>query len=587
LARLRDWGVPRLFGYPGDGINGFLGALDRAGEPEFIQVRHEESSAFMACAHGKFTGQAGVCLATSGPGAIHLLNGLYDAKLDRQPVIALVGQQRRMSLGSSYQQEVNLPHLFADVSEYVETCMDPVQARHLLDRAMRIAIDRRTVSTLIFPNDVQELDAVESPPREHGAVFSSIGYERPRVIPSDSALARAAEVMNVGERVAILVGQGARGAEAELLETAELLGAGVAKAVLGKGVLPDRLPFVTGPIGLLGSRASYELMRGCDTLMIIGSSFPYAEWLPEEGQCRCVQIDIDAAMIGARVPAEVGLVGDSKETLRALLPLLLRKADRRWREEVEREVADWHATLDRSAHLGADPLNPQLVMRELSEHLPDHAIVTGDSGTTTVWLARQLMIREGMMTSLSGTLASMGSAVPYAIAAKLAYPGRPVVAVLGDGAFQMNGMNELLTVARYRSRLSDGPFVVCVFTNGDLNMVTWEQRALAGDPKFPASQDLPEFDAARFAELVGFRGIRVDRAEAIGPAWEEAFHGGAPTLIEALVDPEIPPLPPHVTIDQAKSMTGALLSGDPEASGVASKSLKSVLSTFVGRRAGK
>src|SRR4051794_5409358 len=381
LKRLREWGVHRIYGYPGDGINGFLGALDRTqAETEFIQARHEEMAAFMACGHAKFTGQVGVCMATSGPGAIHLLNGLYDAKLDHQPVVAIVGQQKRMSLGAEYQQEVDLQVLFKDVSEFVQVCMEPAQARHLVDRAVRIAKDRQGVSTLIVPNDVQEEKAVESPPREHGAVYSSVGYTRPRVLPHDQDLERAAEVLNAGSKVAILVGQGASGARDELVQAAEVLGAGVAKALLGKDVLPDDLPFVTGPIGLLGSTASYELMRGCDTLLMIGTSFPYSEWIPEEGQARCVEIDLDGRMIGMRYPADVMLVGDARDTLRELLPLLRRKDDRSWREQVEGEVAEWWRVVEERAMQPADPMNPQRVMWELSQRLPDGAILAADSG---------------------------------------------------------------------------------------------------------------------------------------------------------------------------------------------------------------
>src|ERR671937_3237202 len=321
LERLRKWGVQRVFGYPGDGINSFLGAFDRAEAegPQFVQARHEEMAAFMACGHAKFTGEIGVCIATSGPGAIHLLNGLYDAKLDHAPVLAIVGQQKRTSLGASYQQEVDLQVLFKDVSEFVQVCMEPAQARHLVDRAVRIALDRRGVTTVIFPGDVQEEKAVESPPRMHGAVYSSVGYSRPRVVPQQQDLQRAADILNQGEKVAMLIGQGAADAADEVVETADLLGAGVAKALLGRAVLPDDLPFVTGPIGLLGSRASYELMRGCDTFLMIGSSFPYSEWLPKEGQAHGVQIDLDGRLIGLRYPMDVHLIGDARETLRALI----------------------------------------------------------------------------------------------------------------------------------------------------------------------------------------------------------------------------------------------------------------------------
>jgi pyruvate dehydrogenase (quinone) len=574
LKRLREWGVHRLYGYPGDGINGFLGALDRAGgDPEFIQARHEEMAAFMACGHAKFTGEVGVCIATSGPGAIHLLNGLYDAKLDHAPVLAIVGQQKRMSLGAQYQQEVDLQVLYKDVSEFVQVCMDPAQARHLVDRALRIALDRKGVTALIFPNDVQEEKAVESPPREHGAVYSSVGYSRPRVLPQEGDLERAAAVLNAGEKVAMLVGQGALEASDEVVEAAELLGAGVAKALLGRAVVPDDLPFVTGPIGLLGSTASYELMKGCDTLLMVGTSFPYSEWLPKEGQARCVEIDLDGRMIGMRYPVDVQLIGDAKATLHALLPRLRRKEDRSWRDEVEEQVRRWRHIVDARAHEDAEPMNPQRVVWELNTRLPDHAIVTADSGSSTNWWARDLQLRAGMKASLSGTLATMGNSVPYAIAAKFAFPERPVVCFVGDGSFQMSGMAELITVKRYWERWSNPTLVFCVFNNEDLNQVTWEQRALAGDPKYPATQQIPNFPYHKFAELTGFRGIYCDRGDDVGDAWAEAFDADRPVVLEVKVDPEIPPLPPHITVEQAKKMTKAMLKGDPERAGVIEKSL--------------
>src|SRR5436190_6661177 len=409
LKRLREWGIHRVFGYPGDGINGFLGAFDRAdGDPEFIQSRHEEMAAFMACGHAKFSEEIGCCIATSGPGAIHLLNGLYDAKLDHAPVLAIVGQQKRMSLGAAYQQEVDLQVLFKDVSEFVQVCMDPAQARHLIDRAIRIALDRRGVATLIFPGDVQEEKAVESPPREHGAVYSSIGFAKPRVLPGEPELEDAARILNEGKKVAILVGQGAAGARDELIETAELLGAGVAKALLGKDVLPDDLPFVTGSIGLLGTTASYELTKGCDTLLMVGTSFPYSEFLPKEGQARGVEIDHDASRVGIRYPVEAGLIGDARETLRALIPKLERKQDQSWREQIESQVEEWWRVVDDRAHLPGDPMNPQRVVWELSQRLPDDAIVAADSGSSTNWFARDLRLKAGNLASLSGTLATMG-----------------------------------------------------------------------------------------------------------------------------------------------------------------------------------
>jgi pyruvate dehydrogenase (quinone) len=582
LNRLTEWGIHRIYGYPGDGINGFLGALDRAnGDPDFIQVRHEEMSAFMACGHAKFTDEIGVCLATSGPGAIHLLNGLYDAKLDHQPVLAIVGQQSRMSLGSSYQQEVDLTTLFKDVSEYVQVCMEPAQARHLVDRAIRVALSRRGVATLIFPNDVQEENAVPSPPRKHGAVFSSIGYSPPRIVPQEGDLKRAADILNAGQKVAMLIGQGAAGAQDEVVETAELLGAGVAKALLGRAALPDDLPFVTGPIGLLGSRASYDLMTGCDTLLMVGSSFPYSEFLPEEGQARGVQIDIDPTMIGLRYPMEANLIGDAKETLQALIPLLRRKEDRSWRESVERSVEEWWRLVEERALMDGDPINPQRVVHELSKQLPDGAILAADSGSSTNWWARQLRVRKGMLASLSGTLATMGPGTPYAIAAKFAHPERPVIAFVGDGAFQMNGMNELITVAKYRDRWPDQRLVFCIFNNQDLNQVTWEQRVLAGDPKFPGTQQIPDFPAARYAELVGLLGIRIDDPDDLAGAWSEVLTADRPAVLEVVVDPEIPPLPPHITVEQAKKMAKAMVKGDPERTGVMEKSLLGKLEEFM------
>jgi pyruvate dehydrogenase (quinone) len=575
LERLRSWGVHRIYGYPGDGINGFLGALERAkGDPEIIQVRHEEMSAFMACAHAKFTGEIGVCLATSGPGAIHLLNGLYDAKLDHQPVLALVGQQSRLSLGVDYQQEVDLKSLFQDVSAFIGECDHPAQARQLIDRGIRTALAERGVATIVFPRDVQEEKAQPSPPRVHGSVYTSIGYSPPRVLPQPDELRRAAEILNRGKKVAILIGQGAAGAADAVVETAELLGAGVAKALLGKAVLPDDLPFVTGPIGLLGSKPSFEMMESCDTLLMIGTSFPYAEWLPKEGQARCVEIDIDARMIGIRYPADVHLVGDAKDTLTELIPLLERKEDRSWRQTLEREIEEWWRVLERWALMEGDPMNPQRVVHELSKRLPEDAIVAADSGSSTHWYARHLKLKRGTMASLSGTLATVGSGVPYAIAAKFAFPERPVIALAGDGAFQMNGMNELITVKRYWERWKATPTLVfCVFNNEDLNLVTWEQRVLAGDPKFPATQWLPDVPYAQYAELLGFKGIYCDDADAIGSAWDEALHADRPVVLEAKVDPEIPPLPPSISVEQARKMAEALVKGDPERMGVMEKSL--------------
>ncbi len=547
LERLRAWGVRRVFGYPGDGINGIMGAFNRAGnDPEFIQARHEEMAAFMACGHAKFTGEVGVCTATSGPGAIHLLNGLYDARLDHQPVMAIVGQQATTALGTHYQQEVDLVSLYKDVAgEYVTMVTTPEQVNVAVDRALRIAQAERTVTCLVFPNDVQELEAK---PASHTFKVSpgSVGTALPRAVPGPTDIRHAADVLNAGSRVAMLVGQGARGAVAEVLEVADVLGAGVAKALLGKDVLDDTLPFVTGSIGLLGTKPSFELMADCDTLLMVGSGFPYGQFLPEWNQARGVQIDIDPRMIGIRYPMEVNLVGDAQATLRSLLPLLDRKEDRSWRTTIEDNIADWWRLVEARAMTEADPINPQRIFWELSDRLPDDVIVAADSGSSTNWFARDVKLRQGMRASLSGTLATMGPAMPYAIAAKFAHPGRPVLAIEGDGAMQMNGNAELLTVAKYWRRWENPTLVVLVLHNNDLNQVTWEQRAMEGDPKFEASQDIPDFDYSAYAQLCGLQGIRVERAEDIGDAWERAFDAPRPDRHRRDRRPRRPPDPaPH------------------------------------------
>src|SRR5207248_317893 len=427
IRRITEWGIRRIYGYPGGGINGIIGAIDRAGDAiDYVQVRHEEMAAFMACAHAKFTGEVGICLATSGPGAIHLLNGLYDAKMDHAPVVAIVGQQARAAIGGDYQQEVDLVTLFKDVAhEYVHMASTPAAIRHLIDRAIRIAKAERTVTCIIIPNDVQEMEAVPTPPRKHGTVHSGTGYFAPRVVPADKDLRRAAELLNAGEKVAMLVGAGALQATDEAIECADILGAGVAKALLGKAAIPDDLPFCTGPIGLLGTKPSWDMMEECDTLLMVGSGFPYSEFLPKEGQARGVQIDIDPGMLSIRYPMEVNLVGDSARTLRALLPLLRQKPDDTWRRRIENWVAEWWKVLEARAMSSADPLNPQRVFWELSPRLPDGVILASDSGSAANWYARDLKMRRGMMASLSGGLATMGAGMPYALAAKFAYPQRP------------------------------------------------------------------------------------------------------------------------------------------------------------------
>jgi pyruvate dehydrogenase (quinone) len=582
VERLKAWGVRTIFGYPGDGINGVITALDRAKESiRFIQVRHEESAAFMACAHAKFTGEVGVCLATSGPGAIHLLNGLYDAQMDHQPVVAIVGQSARTAIGADYQQEVDLESLFKDVARnYVHTCMVPAQARHLIDRAMRIAFAERTVTCVILPNDVQELDAVETPPHEHSTTLSGIGFHRGVLVPSDYDLNAAAEILNAGERVAILVGAGALGAQDEVIAAADKLGAGVAKALLGKAAVPDDLPFVTGPMGLLGSKASDEMMQHCDTLFMIGSSFPYVEFLPKEGKVKAVQIDVAPRNLSLRYPMDVALHGDTRNTLRALLPYLDYKRDRGWRARVEEWTRHWWEILKERAYADADPVNPQRVFWELSKQLPDGAIITADSGSTAGWWARDLVVRDGMMASLSGNLATMGPAVPYAAAAKFAYPGRPVIGCVGDGAMQMLGNNELVTIAEHCHEWPDPRFVLVVLNNGDLNMVTWEQRVMAGARKFEPSQDLPKFPYARYAQMLGLDGIEVADPEDLPSAIQRALAADRPVVLEVHTDPETPPLPPHITWQQENHLMRALFKGDPDRWRVVKQAAKQMWATI-------
>ncbi|MBT1071501.1 thiamine pyrophosphate-requiring protein [Pelotalea chapellei] len=585
VQRLYDWGVRRVYGYPGDGINGVMGALGREREKvEFIQARHEEEAAFMACAHAKFTGTVGVCIATSGPGAIHLLNGLYDAKLDHQPVVAIVGQQATSALGADYQQEVDLISLFKDVAaHYVHMASNPTQVRHLIDRAIRIAVAERTVTCVILPNDIQEEDAVPSPDRKHGNTFTGIGFSTPEVIPRKPDLARAADLLNAGKKVAMLVGAGALGAAEEIVEVAERLGAGVAKALLGKAALPDSLPFVTGSIGLLGTKPSWDMMNDCDTLLMIGSGFPYCEFLPKEGQARGVQIDINPRMLSLRYPMEVNLQGDSRLTLRALAPLLARRKDRQWRDTIENNVAEWWQKTEARAMAGANPINPQRLFWELSPRLPDRCILTCDSGSAASWFARDLKIRTGMMASLSGGLATMCPGVPYAISAKMNYPDRPVIAMVGDGAMQMLGVNGLITISKYWKNWSNPSLVILVLNNLDLNMVTWEQRVMSGDPKFTGSQDLPQFPYARYADMLGLEGIELERPEQIGVVWSQALSAKRPVVIDAHCDPDVPPLPPHITFDQAKSFMFSLFKGDPNRAGVVRQSAKQVMSALLNK----
>lgn len=570
VERLRAWGVDRIYGYPGDGINGVIGALHRTeGAVDFVQVAHEELASLMACAHAKFAGQVGVCLSTGGPGAIHLLNGLYDAKLDHQPVVALVGQQAQEGIGANMQQETDLYSALKDVgSAFIVQIAKTEQVRHAIDRAFRVALGERTVSVIILPHDVQSEEAVDTLPREHAMQHSTPGYVAPRLLPTDAELDAAADVLNAGTRIAILAGAGALGAGDLVAQVAERLQAGVAKALLGKAALPDDLPYVTGSVGWLGTPASNWMMEQCDTLLLVGTMMPYTEFLPREGQARGVQIDIAPRNLGLRYPVDVMLAGDANETLRALIPRL-RDGDRGpWRRELETRIADSRDKLARQADAPATPLNPQRVIRALSEHLPANAIVTADSGSSAVWIARHIELKAGMMMSVSGGLATMGCGIPYATAAKFAHPDRVAIAAIGDGAMQMSGMSALIDVAKYYREWTDPRLIVLVLNNRDLNYVTWEQRAMEGEPRFTRSQSLPDIDYAAYARLLGLDGVRIDQPGQIADAWRRALAADRPFVIDAVVDANVPTLPPRVKPKLEEKLATALANGDPDAAGV-------------------
>ena len=570
VERLRTWGVNRIYGYPGDGINGVIGALHRTeGAVDFVQVAHEELASLMACAHAKFGGRVGVCLSTGGPGAIHLLNGLYDAKLDHQPVVAIIGQTTQEGIGGSMQQETDLYSILKDVgSAYIAQVSTPEQVRHVIDRAFRIALGERTVTVIILPHDVQREEAVESPPAEHGMQHSAAGYVEPRLLPTDEQLDAAAAILNSGKKIAMLVGAGALDSSEIVEQVAERLGAGVAKALLGKAVLPDDLPYVTGSVGWLGTTATAWMMESCDTLLMVGTTMPYTEFLPKEGQARGVQIDIAPRNLGLRYPVEVMLAGDADGTLSALLPRLEGRDRSKWQQQIAKRVTEWREKAKTQAEAPANPLNPQLVVREMSKALPDRAIVAADSGSSAVWLARYFDIRRGMMMSVSGGLATMGCGIPYAIAAKFAHPDRLAVAVVGDGAMQMSGMSALIDAAKYFGEWKDPRLIVVVLNNRDLNFVTWEQRVMEGEPRFERSQALPDINYADYSRVLGLDGIRVDAPENVTDAWTRALASDRPFVIDAVVDPDVPTLPPKVKPEQEEMLAKALSEGDREAEGV-------------------
>lgn len=560
VDRLRKWDVKRIFGYAGDGIDPILAALHRAdGSLEYVSVRHEEMAAFMACGHAKYTGEVGVCLATQGPGAIHLLNGLYDAKLDRRPVVAIVGQVISTALGSGYLQEVDLHPLFKDVcGQFVQTVFSPEQLPMALDNAMRTAIATSTPTCLIVPHDVQKAALPEELRHSHGIVPSSAVVDHRRIVPSPQRVQDAADVLNAGRKVALLIGRGAAGAADEIAKTVEALGAGVTASLLGKPVLDESAPWHTGVMGHLGTTASADLMENCDTLLIVGCNDPWTEFYPAPGQARAVQIDVDPRILGGKFPIEVGIVGDAATSLRELLPLLDRSTDDEWSKTVQQYINRWRSIAKNDIEAKTTDANPEFVVYALNEHLPTNARIAVDVGSSTYWYAKHLRLAEGVPAHVSGYLASMGCAMPYAIAAKLDAPDRPVVALVGDGAMQMNGLLELITVAHRWREWKDPRFVVLVLHNRDLSEVSWEQREMEGDPRYPASQHVPDFPYARYAEMLGLQGIRVESSAGASEAWKSAFSASCPTLIEAIVDADVPMLPPNMPGEKASKVFHAV-----------------------------
>lgn len=556
IDTIADWGVEVVFGLPGDGINGIMEALRKRQDTiRFVQVRHEESAAFMACAYAKFTGRLGVCLATSGPGALHLLNGLYDAKLDGQPVLALTGMPYHDLIGTFTQQDVEIDKVFADVAAYNVRVMGPSHVENVADLACRTALSRRTVAHLTFPVDLQDQPATRKGSRRNIPHHTSDVFARSARLPEEPEVARAAEILNAGEKVAILVGQGALGAGDLLEETAERLAAPIVKALLGKAAVSDESPYTTGCVGLLGTRPSQEALEACDTLLMVGTSFPYIEFLPKPGAARAVQIDLNPARIGLRYPVEVGLVGDSRRTLAVLLPLLARKEKRAFLEQAQAGMREWWELMEERGTRSEKPMKPQVVAWELGKRLRDDAIISADSGTIATWFAQEIRLRRGQMCSLSGTLASMANGLCYAIAAQIAHPGRQSIAFVGDGGFSML-MAEFVTAVRYGL-----PVKVVVVKNNSLGMIQWEQMVFLGHPEYGC--DLAPIDFAAFARACGGAGFTVQDPEHCGRVLDEALAHPGPALVEAVVDPFVPPMPPKITARQARKFAEALAKGTP------------------------
>ncbi|WIB64261.1 thiamine pyrophosphate-requiring protein [Curtobacterium sp. MCBD17_040] len=572
IERIKDQGVSRIFGFPGDGIGAFDGALgktDRAGTGiEYIRPTHEEICALMATAHAKFTGEVGVCVATSSPGAFHMLNGLYDAQMDNQPVVAIVGQQGLDSIGTFTQQESNLERVFTDVACYVETIVSPDQASAVIDTAFRTARLRLQPAVVVIPHDVQAM-TIKATPSAHWVSRSSEAIPSTAITPPMEQIRQAADIINAGEKVTFLVGAGATGATDEVLAAAEKAGAGIITALRGKDVIPSDVPYHTQQVGLLGSLPSVHQIKRCDTIVLLGTNYPYGEFLPATGQARGIQVDLKPEQLGVRYPTELNLWGDVKSTLEALLPLLEQKTDLSWQERIAAEMQDWeqemHAQAQKEYH---DGVNPRRVTEAVNANLPDGAIVTADAGTTADWFGHHIRLKRGMRGDLSGRLATMLAAMPYAVAAKLAHSDKTVVCTIGDGAFQMLGMNELITVKKYMQQWETKQFIIVVMHNDDLAQVSWEMRTEDGNPLWRGSQDVESMDYAGYAELLGFRGVQVRSDDQVESAVAEAFAHDGVTLIDAYVSRNVPPLPPHITREYALNTAKSLLKGDPMEAGV-------------------
>lgn len=558
IEQLVEWGVDTIFGFPGDGVNGIFEALRTHQDAiKFIQVRHEEAAAFAACGYAKYTGRLGVCLATSGPGGIHLLNGLYDAKCDGQPVLAITGHTFHDLIGTHFQQDVNLDRLFMDVAAFSERVMGPAHVINVVDLAVKTALAQRTITHVTIPKDIQEWTSTdESRSSGNVAGHSADLFEAEHPMPSAARLQQAAELLNAGSRIVILAGRGCLAARAEVLELAEKVGGPILKPLLGKAVVPDDSPYTTGGIGLLGTAPSQDAMEECDTLLIAGSSFPYLEFYPKRGQAKTIQIDIDASRTGLRHAVDVGLVGDCRQVLRSLLPLIKQKSDRQFLEKAQERMKKWNHLMEKRGMRADLPLKPQVVAYELNKLLANDAIVSADSGTIATWAARYVQIRGTMQFSLSGTLATMANSLPYSIGAAVAYPGRQVVCIVGDGGFTML-MGEVATLVKYQL-----PVKVIIFKNNVLGMIKWEQMVLDATPQFGV--ELQPIDFAAYARACGAGGFTVDQPSEVASVLRQAFAHPGPAIVEAVVDPNEPPLPGKITTEQAWHFAEALAKGEPD-----------------------